>query len=134
MPGVAIEHDRQLLPGDGIVRAEQAAAVAAGDPLRGGPADSLTIGGRRIHVGEGHQVVYHRAALQRPQGRDRLAPGQRPIGLKAVRADAGHQAVLTDIAHRLDVPGIHIGEGQDGQGRAAHLIDGHGAGHLAGGQ
>ena len=46
-------------------------AVAAGDPLRGGPADSLTIGGRRIHVGED---VYKR------QLRARLSDGRTTFG------------------------------------------------------
>ena len=33
MPGEAAEHDRQLFPGDGIIRAEQSAAIAFCDTL-----------------------------------------------------------------------------------------------------
>ena len=133
VPGILVEHDGQLFPGDGGVGPEAPVAVATGDPEGGGPAHRLAVPGGRVHVREVHQVVHLGTARQPPQDGDDLPPGGGAVGAEGGLAGAGHEAVLVGVDHRVIEPVVHI-HIPEGQVRLRHdLHKGHLDGHPASG-
>ena len=115
VPGVVVEHGRQLLAGDLRVGAEPPAAYAADDARLGGPIHRVGIPGVSGDVAE----LRGRAALALLRVIDDLGKhgaGQSGVRRKAAAAHAVHERKRGDIVHKAGVPCAvrHIAIGNGG--------------------
>ena len=94
---VAVQDRRKLLPRHGIIRAEQAVAVAADDALAGRPADSIGVPRIPGHIGKVHRVIHNRLTLQTIEDSHDHAPAGSSVRRKGGIAGAGHQAVVINV-------------------------------------
>ena len=99
--GKAQQEGGHLLPGDGTVGAEAAAAGAAGDAVPGGPVDVGSVVDVRIHVpvqlGQIPILIFVRIdAGVAAQNRDEHSPGHGPVGVEGGCRSAVEQAHADD--------------------------------------
>ena len=110
----AVKKGCELFPGDGIADAKSSAAVTLCDPAGCCPADRFGAIGVFRHIGEIHGVVYHGAAFQPPQDRDRLTAGPCFVGRERGGGGAGDDGLLIGGLYSLIAPAVrrHIREGE----------------------
>lgn len=115
---VAVQDCRELLAGDGVVRAEGRVTVARHNAAAHRPSDSLGepfSGGNVLKL---HRVIHCGSALLTPQDGDDLRTGHAAIRQEARGGNARHQAAFQAEMHAVVVPRrVHcVGIRLDGTG------------------
>ena len=109
---VAVQDRRKLLTGHGVVRAEEAGAVAVDDAVRCRPCDRLGEPLVAVHILEVGCTGHGGAARHAVEDGDDHGTGQRCVGREAIGARAVHDALLVDVADIVIEPVAagHIGK------------------------